>query len=97
METSIRILIKPAALLALCVFGGCATDPTLTEQNFGNSVRNMVRVQTYDPSTLDGNASDAIEPTDGQKTERTVEAYREATTGSTQSVGQEISINVGGQ
>ena len=96
METSAKVFVKSAALLALCVLAGCATDPTVSEQNFGNAVRNMVRVQTYDPSTLDGGAGGEIEPADGQKLEGALETYR-AAGGSTESVGQEISINVGGQ
>jgi len=96
MNTLARTLIKPAALFALCVVGGCATDPTVSEQNFGNSVRNMVRAQTYDASTLSSVPEGVVEDTDGQKLGGALEAYR-ATQGTSESVGQEISISVGGQ
>jgi len=96
MNTLAKTFIKPAALLALCVFGGCATDPTVSEQNFGDSVRNMVRAQTYDASTLSNVPEGVVENSDGEKLGGALEAYR-ATAGSSESVGQEISISVGGQ
>jgi hypothetical protein len=96
MDTLAKTVITPAALLALCIFGGCAADPTVSEQNFGNSVRNMVRVQTYDPSTLDNPSEEAVEGADGQKLEGALEAYRESAS-TPQSATQEVSISVGGQ
>jgi hypothetical protein len=95
METRIRTLATPVGLLAVCLLGGCATEPTLTERNFGDSVRNMVQAQTYDASTLTNPSSAAIDGTDGQKLESAVEVYR-GTSGDTESVGSEININVGG-
>lgn len=96
MNSFAKILMNSAALLALCVVGGCATEPSVSEQNFGNSVRNMVRAQTYDASTLDGGASDSVADGDGQRIEGVLDTYREAPSQPT-NVGQEVSISVGGQ
>ena len=65
------IYLLPAVLLV-----GCANKPTMTEATFGDSVRQMVRAQTLDQSTLTNPSDEAIESTDGQKLEGVLEAYR---------------------
>jgi len=89
--------IKPGQLLAslsiTLLLGACASEPTKTEREFGDSVRQMISAQTYDPSTLSSPPEGAIENTDGQMLEAALEAYR--TTVSDQSnVGSEITIGV---
>ena len=95
MELSNSTLVKLAALLTTLVLGACSHSPTMTEQSYGDSVRNMIRAQTYDPATLDDSSEPTVEATDGQKLEGALETYREAA-GNTQSVSQPINISVGG-
>jgi len=83
-----------ASLSVTLLFTACASEPTMTEQAFGDSVRQMITAQTYDPSTLTTPPEGAIESTDGQMLEGALESYR--TTVSDQSdVGNEIQINLG--
>lgn len=96
METINRKILKAVPLLAILLLGGCANQETLTERNFGDSVRNMVRAQVYDPSTLSDPSDEIVDGTDGQKLETVVDTYRGANTGDTQAVGSEIQISVGG-
>lgn len=85
-----------AGISAALLFGACASEPTLTETEFGNAVRSMIAAQTYDQSTLSSPPEGAIESTDGEMLRGALETYR--TTISDQSdVGSEISISVGGQ
>ena len=65
------IYLLPAALLV-----GCASQPTGTEAAFGDSVRQMVRAQTLNQSTLSNPSDEVIDSTDGQKLEGVLEAYR---------------------
>jgi len=83
-----------ASLSAALLLAACAGEPTQTEREFGDSVRQMIAAQTYDPSTLTNPPEGAIEATDGQMLEGALEAYR--TTISDQSnVGDEIQISLG--
>jgi PBP1b-binding outer membrane lipoprotein LpoB len=59
--------------LLLC---GCANEPTLTERNFGDSVRQMIQAQTYDASTLESPSTEPVEGADGRRTENVLETYR---------------------
>ena len=90
-DTTLRLAVLASALL----LGGCA-GPSLTEQNFGQSVRQMVRAQTYDASTLETPSEETIESTDGQLLDNALEAYR-STVSAPPSANQEVVINVGGQ
>jgi hypothetical protein len=82
-------LMLPALLLTACVSG-----PTTTADGFGDSVRQMVRAQTLDQSTLASPSTAPIESTDGQMLEGALETYR-ATVSEQSDVGSEITINVG--
>jgi hypothetical protein len=82
-----------AALAA--VLGACANETTMTERNYGESVRQMIRAQTYDPSTLESPALDAPNETDGQLLEGVMEVYR-TDVGQPEAVSNDIVINVGG-
>jgi type IV pilus biogenesis protein CpaD/CtpE len=87
------------APLGLCVLaltlGACANEPTQSQQTFGDSVRNMVRAQTNDPSTLTNPSAETPEGSDGQRLENAVEAYRDGVTKPEQGGGGVV-INVGG-
>ncbi|HMB72414.1 MAG TPA: hypothetical protein VKQ06_02505 [Gammaproteobacteria bacterium] len=95
MELIARNTVKIAALLAFLMLGACAHSPTENEQSFGDSVRNMVRAQTYDPSTLSDSSGEIPESTDGQKLGGALETYRDPA-GSSEAVSQPINISVGG-
>lgn len=97
MKTMTKGPVTAVSLLAALLLGGCANQETLTERNFGESVRNMVRAQTYDPSTLSNPDSTPVDGTDGQKIETAIETYRSGSTGNPQAVGNEIQISVGGR
>ena len=82
------IYLLPAVLL-----GGCATEPTMTEEAFGDSVRHMVRAQTLNQSTLTNPSDEVIDSTDGQKLEVVLEAYR-TVAADPASVGDGVTISV---
>ncbi len=52
MKANIRTILILAALGATTM-NGCATEPTAVEAAFGNSARQMVIAQTYDPAAAD--------------------------------------------
>jgi type IV pilus biogenesis protein CpaD/CtpE len=87
-----------AALGIAALVAGCANTPkpTAVESNFGNSVRNMIEAQTYDPSTLSTPSTDVIESSDGQRLEAVLDAYR-SDVAKPESIGQDIVINPDGQ
>jgi hypothetical protein len=69
-----------ALALAATLLGACAAlepEPTLTESHFGDSVRQMIEAQTYDPSTLSSPSTQPVEGGDGQRIENVLEAYRQ--------------------
>ena len=82
------IYLLPAVLLA-----GCATEPTMTEATFGDSVRSMVRAQTLNQETLTNPSDEVIDSTDGQKLEVVLEAYR-TTAADPGAVGNGVAISV---
>jgi type IV pilus biogenesis protein CpaD/CtpE len=90
-----RTYKKLGILLPALMLGACAVEPTMTERNFGDSVRQMVQAQINDPATVSSPSEATIERTDGQLLEGVLENYR-TTTGDSGSVGDEITINVGG-
>jgi type IV pilus biogenesis protein CpaD/CtpE len=58
------------------LLGACANEPRLTELNFGDSVRQMIRAQTYDPATLSSPSEQPVEDTDGQLLDNALGVYR---------------------
>lgn len=82
------------SLLAALLLGGCAAEPTMTERHFGEAVRQTIRAQTYDQSTLSSPSEATVERTDGQMLEAALEAYR-GTVANPANVGQGVTINIG--
>ena len=74
--------------------GACVAEPTLTETNFGDSVRQMIQVQTYDPSTLTTPSTETVDSSDGQRLENVLEAYR-TDVAKPAAVNEPVVINVG--
>lgn len=85
-------LATTAGLLAAC----STNTPTPTERDFGNSVRNMIEAQTYDPSTLGSPSTETPEGIDGRRLEAVLDVYR-TDVAKPESVSDEIVINVDGQ
>ena len=83
-----------ATLLPALALAACASNPTATEQEFGDSVRNMVRSQIADPNTISNPNQDAIDLTDGQMLGTALEAYRR-TVADPASVRDDLSIDLG--
>jgi hypothetical protein len=91
---------KPYIIAITCIMqgallAGCdTTGMTRTEEDFGNSVRHMVRMQTYNP---DASARPSTEPPtemDGERAGAVLESYR-TEIGKPADVDKPIVINVG--
>lgn len=93
---SYQTLAALVGLPVVVMLGACTTEPTLTERNFGKSVRQMVRAQTYDPSTLETPSTETIENADGRRLESVLEAYR-TDVAKPEAVNDDIVISVDGQ
>lgn len=69
-------------LLSGTVFlSGCAdwkSKPVVVDENWGNSVRNMVRAQTLNPGSAYGDQP--VLGLDGQKSQGTIKVYRTGNT-----------------
>ena len=86
----LRSLGLAAAILAV---GGCATDPTNVESDFGNSVRQMQQAQVANPSAPTD--SNAIDHGDGARIDRVIDAYRKDVS-DPKDVKKDIDFSVGG-
>jgi hypothetical protein len=95
MKTFNTTVLRSVGLALPLLLGACASEPTQTERNFGESVRQMVRSQTYDPSTLTTPSEAPVDRTDGQLLEGAIEAYR-GDVAPRDAVGSEVQISVGG-
>jgi type IV pilus biogenesis protein CpaD/CtpE len=97
MKTESKKLVAPgfAVLVLALTLVACATGPTQLEQTFGDSVRHMIRAQTYDPATLESPATETVEGADGPRLENALEAYRTGVT-TPQEGGGDVIVNVGG-
>ncbi|MGH8577227.1 MAG: hypothetical protein ACREXX_10385 [Gammaproteobacteria bacterium] len=61
-----------ALLLGACTY----SDPVRVEEDFGNSVRNMIKAQTYNPAAARNPPVEPPTVLDGTKGNRALEAYR---------------------
>ena len=86
--------LRVALVSALITAGGCATPESAVEADFGNSVREMIRAQTYDPSTLDRPSQVPVTGIDGEHAGFVLDTYR-TSLGKPEAVSQQIQINVG--
>lgn len=86
-------LITLTALLA-----GCAdynSRPSRVEADFGNSVHDMVRAQTYDPSKIEHPNTEPVKSLDGKKGERVIEKVYRADIAEPKEVKQDIIFRIG--
>ncbi len=88
------ITASGSATLLAALMTGCA--PTLSERNYGVSVRQMTRAQTYDPEAAANPSPDPANVRDGKLGSLIIEAYL-ADVAAPQEVKQDITINVGAQ
>lgn len=56
---------------------GCISDPKFVEEDFGNSVRQMVQSQIYDPAAASTPSELPPESQDGVTSSTSVEDYQE--------------------
>ncbi len=79
------------------LLAGCSMhEPTRVDENFGNSVRHMVEVQTYNPQAARAPSTEPPTQMDGQKGAAVLDSYRSAV-GSPSAVQKPLLINVGGE
>lgn len=79
----------PALLLA-----GCVSGPEPTELAFGDSVRQIIKAQTYDPSTLTSPSTAPSTGADGQRLKNVLDGYR--TDVSKPTTNNEVAVGVDG-
>lgn len=90
---------KTLTAAALCVLAvsatGCSSwDRYGVKSTYGDAVRSNTEAQLYNPAAATYPSPDPVEGTDGQRMEAVMETHR-GQTGSAESVGQPIVINVG--
>ncbi len=88
----LRIL---AATAVAIVIGGCETT-TRVEDEYGESVRQMVNAQVYDAATLTSPSAKPVEGADPDMVNGAIEALREHVS-RPEDVGQDLIIQVGDQ
>lgn len=82
--------LSAALLITACTY----SDPVRVEKDFGNSVRNMVKAQTYNPEASRHPPVDPPEGLDGTRGNRALETYR-SDVAKPEVVDQPIRINIG--
>jgi ABC-type oligopeptide transport system substrate-binding subunit len=89
------IKLSGAVLSAALLLTACTrSDPVRVEEDFGNSVRNMVKAQTYNPEASRHPPVDPPKRLDGTKGNRALETYR-GDVARPAEVEQPIRINIG--
>lgn len=94
MTSNERLAALALAVLPL-ILTACSSGPSRVEQNFGDSVRQMIRAQTANPDTYSNPPTQAPDETDGQMLEGALEGYR-GDAGQRGSVGGALEVGVGG-
>jgi hypothetical protein len=76
MRKTNLMAVLMAPVLGLAILGGCATQPNLVEETYGDAVRNMVDAQIYDRAAAE-NPGDEPVSLDGKKGELVLKKHRE--------------------
>ena len=88
-------VIGMSCLLQGVLLAGCdTTGMTRTEEDFGNSVRHMVDVQTYNPEASRRPSTEPPTEMDGERAGAVLDRYR-TEIGKPSQVDKPIVINVG--
>jgi hypothetical protein len=69
-----RVLIGTVTAVAALAAAGCADTPS--EADYGNSVKQMVEAQTYDPAAAANPPEQAPATTDGARLQNALDNYR---------------------
>lgn len=69
-------IIKLAGAAMMLAVSACSTDPVRVEQDYGNSVHNMIKAQIADPEAARHPSTGLPGGLDGGKGEKAIEAYR---------------------
>lgn len=84
------LALSAAVLITACTY----SDPVRVEQDFGKSVRNMIKAQTYNPEASRHPPVGPPEGLDGNRGNRALETYR-GDVAKPEEVKQPIQINIG--
>ena len=95
MMNSIRMRIWGSLLVGFLGINGCTTyhDPVRVEQDYGNSVRNMIQAQTYNPAAALNPSAVPPKGMDAPKAGAVLETYR-SDVSKPQKVEQPILLNI---
>lgn len=77
MQKIYKLVAAVFILMSVFVTGCSSTDPTRVEADYGNSVRNMIEAQIYDPEAANNPPSEPPTSLDGGYAEEVLEAYRD--------------------
>lgn len=90
-----QVILMLTILFLMATSVGCTgTGPKKVEQDFGNSVRQMVAGQTMDRETAENPDPDGPDSGDGDRLNNVLESYR-GDVAKPEEVGQPIVINAG--
>ena len=95
MQNFYKLLVTAFTLIRIFVSGCSSTDPIRVEADYGNSVRNMIEAQIYDPDAAKYPPSEPPTTLDGSYAENVLEAYRDDVS-RPEEVDRPISIDIGG-
>ncbi len=87
--STLRLIV----LSALAATAGCVAPESAVEADFGNSVREMIRAQTYDPSTLHRPSQVPVMGIDGEHAGYVLDTYR-TDLGKPEAISQQIEIKL---
>ena len=93
-ESSMSIAKSYTLITTALLISGCADTPKL-DADYGNSVRQMVQAQTYDPATASNPAELAPEMTDGVRVKNALDEYRKDVAKGRADVKQSVVFEVG--
>lgn len=83
-----------AFALTAALLGGCADTP-LADEDFGNSVRQMVQAQTFDPAAASNPPALAPDITDGGRLEEALKVYRSDVAKGLNEIKQPVIFEIG--
>lgn len=84
----------PACLATIIFCTGCVSKTERLDNDFGNSYRNMVESQIYNPDAARNPPSDPPMALDGKKGELLLKTYR-TDTGKPKAIERDIQIKIG--
>ena len=95
MQNFYKLVVTAFTLISIFVSGCSSTDPIRVEADYGNSVRNMIEAQIYDPDAAKYPPSEPPTTLDGSYAENVLEAYRDDVS-RPEEVDRPILIDIGG-